>query len=412
MTLETILEEAKGAPAAEADRAAGRAAEQNATATFREAFFPSLFVSGDFSRRSEEITSSVDLSALGAGVQESTALPDWEGTVSAGVQQQLLNPTLQFGGLQAARAQAEAERYQALRSMEVTQIEAASAALAVADLEAALQAAGAAETSLSAQFARVESLVAAGRALNSDLLQLEVALLEVRRDIASLERQLEIARRNLGRILGLEHAVAPVVPELSTRRLMEHAEAVTLALEERSDILSLQASERQLELEARSIAAGAAPEVSLSLQSVSTFNQGIDPESWFEGVLEFTWVPVASGVRDARRRQLTEARQEVSSRRQEAVLGARLNYDQAAASFADAVGDILVQEVAVANQQTVRQEVALQYEAGRRSISELLDAEAEVRQARTDLVSARLAALRSLLRLQFHAGQLLEVPSP
>ncbi|MFW5842610.1 MAG: efflux RND transporter permease subunit [Spirochaetota bacterium] len=411
ITLEAILDQAPEAPAADAERAASRAAAQNATAAFREAFFPNLFATGSLTRRSQEITSSFDLSALGAGIQESTALPDWEGTVTAGVRQQLLNPGAQFGGLQAARAGEAARRYQSLGATEVAQLEAVSGALAVEDLEAGLAAAAAAEESLAAQFVRVESLLAAGRALNSDLLQLEVALLEVRRDIASLGRQLAIARRNLGRLLGREEALTPVIPELSTGQLKESAAAVSFDPQSRSDVLSLEATERQLALEAQSVAAGAAPDVSLSLQSVSTFNQGIEPENWFEGVVEFTWVPIASGVRDARRRQLTENRREVAARRREVALGAGLRFAQARAAFADAVDDISVQEVAVANQETVRDEVALQYEAGRRSVSDLLDAEAAVRQARTNLVSARLAALGALLSLQFHAGEELALPS-
>ncbi len=344
ITLDAILREARGAPAVESARAASRAAGQNATATVREGFFPSLFAGGDVVRRSEEITSSFSLGPL--GTQETTALPDWEGTVSAGIRQQLLNPEVQFGGLQAARAEHDAERYQALRVTAATQLEAVSAALTVEEIRAGLSAAEAAEESLAAQVVRVESLVQAGRALNTDLLQVELALLEVRRDAASLERQLEIARLNLGRLLGREEAVTPVVPQIAGELLIARAEAVGFDPAERGDILSLMEVERRLALEARSVSAGAVPDISLSFQSVSTFNQGVEPKTWFEGVLEFSWVPVASGVRDARRRQLTESRREVASHRR----------------------------------------------------------------ARTELVSARAAALRALLTLQFQAGEELSVP--
>jgi multidrug efflux pump subunit AcrB/outer membrane protein TolC len=408
ITLQEVIELSAAAPSVEAARAGSKAANQSASATFRSAFFPSLFVDGEVLRRSDEITSSFSLGPL--GTQDMVQLPEWEGTVAAGLRQKLVDPRVQFGGLQAARSAAEAESYTALRAAETAQLTSLDAALSVAEVQAAHSAAAAAGDSLSAQYDRVRLLAEAGRALNSDLLRLEVAVLELERDLSALGRRIEIAKLNLGRSLGLREPRTPQVPALPVDRLVEAADAVQPALGDRADVLSLEANKRRLRLESRSLLADGAPSVNLDIQSVTVLNQDVDPGTWFEAVLTLSWIPIASGVRDARRTELQASMEEVDARQEELLLGASLAVLQARADFETAVEDIAVQEVALANQAVLREEVVLQYEAGRVPITDLLDAEADVRRARTALETAQIRALRALFRLQHHSGRPIEVP--
>jgi outer membrane protein TolC len=119
---------------------------------------------------------------------------------------------------------------------------------------------------------------------------------------------------------------------------------------------------------------------------------------------------MAQGIRFAKRAELESRLKQLEARRRDLRWSAELEVLQLRATFATAVESIEVEAAAVEKAQRIFAEYELQYEAGRRSLSDLLQAEADLRDARTASELAGIAVVRTWLQLRFAEGDTVALP--
>jgi multidrug efflux pump subunit AcrB/outer membrane protein TolC len=382
-------------PASRAAGLAALAARRSVSEARRAGFLPALSLEGELLRRSEALTSPSPLG--GAPIEQE---PVWEGHGAVVVSQPLFDAATLLGqpAVQGRGADAASARARETRNAQI--MAALERALDIAELDSALDAAGQSLTALESQVLRVEQLVSAGRALPSDADRLQLALLRLEQEIRGFERRREVVRADLGRLLGIQEPVAPVPLD----RLAIPPAPGELELDARADVTALRSDVAEVRARQRLNAWNLAPTAELQLRGIGLLNTGLDQDRWAEAVLLVSWTPVARATRIAARQRL--AAEEAAALASLAATrdGAAVELAAAEAERANAHDRLETEEQAVELAERLADESRRLFEAGRITGSEYLDAQAELRSARTDREVARSAVFRATYRLRLVAG--------
>jgi outer membrane protein TolC len=413
LSLSDALKGARGAPAVRSAEAELRAEEYALRAERREAWLPALSLDGSYLRREEEVTTS-----FGPMIGDVTQLPDDEKQLSVTLEQPLLDLSAQESDITSRQSAVDRRRAELSGARNRASLEALAAYLHVRRVIAERAAATESRDALEAQLERVRRSVEAGRLLRSDQLRLEVELRSLEQELAQLGRAREIAEMELARKAGRARSArsdsetgGPGDSELTTAPITLEAPAVRRWLATaprtvrgRSELRALEAAIDGVSARRRGVLESATPEVRLRLSGVRQFDTALEPEQWIEGELTLSWTPVARGVRHARREELTARRESLKAQRRDALEGGSIQLANVRNTILSALERAEVAEQNVVQEEQLRDETEELYLAGRRPLSDFVEAQARVQRARVNERIALFDALEAAGRLAYLTG--------
>ncbi len=179
----------------QAARWRAQAADATARAAWRGSWAPSLDLQAQAARRDQLSTIDTPAGAFTLGDRDV-----YEATLS--LRQPLLDLSNQAYGAPASQRVAQAQHQQVLRQQRVQAAAAASHYLDWLALEAQRQAILSLQDSLQLRAARVRNQSTAGRALQADVLDMDVAVTEARQQLVEIEAQQTVLRQDLTRLTG------------------------------------------------------------------------------------------------------------------------------------------------------------------------------------------------------------------
>jgi multidrug efflux pump subunit AcrB len=398
LTLAETMARAQQRPAAHASRAQAQAAEQLAVAERRAALLPVAGASLSISDRSKDLVLATPIGELPFGDSRQRA-------AAIEVRQPLLAPSQLLFAAPAARSQAEAARSQADRSCQELSVTAAAAHLDLLGIDARLAATNAYVRSLDARLNEVEEMVTAGRALPVDALKLRLAMDQAGQDLFALDRYRGTAEARLAQAVGVTGGVAPLpVPDLGQRQLPEAGPAIATALESRADLTALRSSLRALAQRRSAVRAELLPRLDAHAGWSWSDGSPYTTDSWVEGAVIISWRPFAAGTRGPRIAAIRAEQRAREAELLEAERGAAVEVRAAIAELESVRNAVVVAEQGVEYAvETLRVEQE-RHLAGRTTVNDLLEAEAQLRERRTTRDLARLAVVGAWVRLWLATG--------
>lgn len=398
ITLDDALRLGARAPVARAVDHEAEAARREARAAWLAATGPQIGVSAHALVRDEAVVVETPFGAL-------PFYPEQEGR--AGVQVRI--PLVQPGALArapVATRSARALHADAARARQQAALEAGERFLDVAALEAQIAARQAHVEALEAVAARAADHERLGMAVPADRLRAEVALADARQQLRSLRTAREIAGWALGAALGREASVdvawsyvepAPVAPEAAIARAGGRPD--------------LEAADRRIaaaRAERGAILADALPSVSVYGQANWTDTEFLADDSWVEGGVELSWVPLAGGTRPSRAAAAASRVNAARSARQALELGVAVEVRAAAAALELALSEVEVRRSAVDQADEARRIVSERWSRDLATLTDVLQVEAEFLAQRTQLRMAEIETVRAHLRLRVATGEAVE----
>jgi len=398
-----LLEAARTARPALAAQAEASAAQHAAEASFRGATLPTVSLQSELVRRTDALSADTTFGPV-------EQVPLWDGSIAAVVRQPLLNIAEQSSGVRVARAQARASILESEWQVEQHIYQAAESVLDLSALSAQAEAQRVSAESLRTQRERVAALVDSGRLLESELLLIDAAVLEVERDLRMLERAAAVSRLSVARATGISVGEVVVVPDLDP----EHIESMLQRKDARSasaraDIAALAAQRASLEATRSGLVRQLWPAVFLEGRAIHSLNTELTPDLWGEIVLQAVWTPLAGGVRRARYEELSQRVNQLSQLTEDLRDVARIQAASARARLEGSMDSAAVARQLVQARGSIVAERTVQFEAGRATVSELIEAEAALRRATTEAELARLEIIAAYLEVRLLDGLRVEI---
>jgi multidrug efflux pump subunit AcrB/outer membrane protein TolC len=401
--LAQLLEAARTAPPARAAQAEATAARYAAVAVSRGATLPTVSFQSELVRRTDALSSDTPFGSV-------EQVPLWDGSVAAVIRQPLLNIAEQTSGVRVAREQARAKTLDAEWQVEQHIYEASESVLDLSALAAQAEAARVSAEALRTQRERVAALVESGRLLESELLLIDAAVLEVERDLRTLERAAAVSRLAVERAVGISVQEGVLVPDIDPEQIenMVQREAGR-SVGARADIAALSAQRAALEASRSGLERELLPAVSLEGRAIHSLNTDLTPELWGELSIQAVWTPLASGVRRARHQELSQRVNQVSQQTEDLRAAARIQVASARSRLEGAVDSAAVAQQLMEARGAIVAERTVQFEAGRSTVSELIEAEAALRRATTEAEIARLEIVSAYLEVRLRDGLRVEI---
>jgi len=398
ITIHEAMQRALERPAAVAAAERARAAAEAGRAERRTVLLPTVGALAEAADRDRELELETPMGGFpfGASSTNNAALE---------IVQPLLDPARLFYANPATHAETAVARLQAERTRQKLAAEAAGAVLDVLKTDARLDATRAFARSLTARLQEMEARVAAGRALEADALKIRLALEQARQDELALTERHEVALAVLAHAVGLPGAVEAVRgPDLAVRPAPELETAVREALERRPDLRALVSVREALELRRAAVRAELLPRVDARVAWTWSSGSAYVQSSWVEGAVRLRWSPFAAGTRGPRAAALAARRAAASADLEDARRGIAVEVRAALAAIVTARGALGVGERGVEQARESLRVERERHASGRATTNDLLEAEARLRDKRTQRDLARLAITRAWLKLWLAIG--------
>ena len=383
-----------------------QAVEQNAAAAAasvreaRSAWFPEVSGAVSYRRLSENVDYTVDLPGQsGAGTQPVTFAPAILNryTARASVTQPLFTGFRIPNRHDAAQARTEAARAEVVSTEQTVAFETRAAYWELYRAQAQVEATAKSVALIERRLTDVRNQRAAGRATEADVLRVKARRDRVRAERLRARNAVQRARRTLndqmGRPLDASVALADTVRISQNERPVNAL--VERALARRPDLRALQQT-----VQARAAAVDVAqsdwfPQVALtgSYLYARPNEQLFPPEDRFQGTwqagVQLSW-DLSLGFRtdastDRARAQWQQARYELQDRRQ----SVRAEVQTEAESVAEARRAVRAATTSLESARAAYRAVQSRFEEGMVVVSDLLDAERALREARSQLAAAQ-----------------------
>ena len=410
LTLDKAITRALERPRAVAAMRRAEAADSNALARRRGASWPTVNVALDATHRARDFTFSTPIADLTLGERTSTS-------TAVEVVQPIFDRSRQVFRSKASQSEALALAQQAMRVRQEIVVETARAFLRILELDAGLRSTEAFIASLKGNLEEMEERVTAGRTLESEALKVRLDLESAELDRLVLTEDRRVALTDLGRAIGHGGSVEPQVDEdgwnedglseeagSEPKEFLGKDELIAAALASRPDVAALEALVEAQELKARAVKAERYPRLSATASWVRSDGDPFLPESLISGKLGLSWSPFASGTRAPRRAALEAEHQALQADLEELkrAVAVQVQGSLARISTAQAAARVRRRGVELATE-TLRVERE-RNRVGRATTNDLLDAEATLRQQRTQSDLARIDIVRFQFELELAAG--------
>lgn len=357
----------------------------------RQALLPTLALSASASVRDREFTLATPMGDLPIGATS---------TLQAQIQvtQPLLDATRLFYVAPAARLDAKAARFSARRTRDEAAAQAAEYFFAVLSYTAQQEANTSFVESLEKRLAEVQSMVDAERVVGADALRVRLALQDAQQRGLVLSEQKAVAKLALGHAIGLDEAVA-AAPLHAEHQLYD-----TSATASRADLLALRTKRSAVEKRLGAVGSELIPKIVLQGALIHS-NAGPQAEENFaQGTISLQWVPYASGTRLARKALYRAERLSLQHQYEQAERGVTLQQQQAQAALAIAAGQIALAATALEQATEAARIRRDRYRSGKETVSEVLEAEALVRDSASKSELAQIQRARAIIRLRLATG--------
>lgn len=389
VTLEEAMAEGAVSPVVRAAFADAEGVLAKRRTAFREALAPRVVADAAVVQRDETVALEIEpLEGLNVQIP---LFPEQRATASARVVQPLLLPSRLGQGFSAG-ALARAADANARRARRVGALNAADAWLAVHEVRANQQATAALVASLTSLESSVRARHEAQLLVQSDLLRVQVALLEARQQAAELDVQLRLAKLALGRAMGRTERVEPSL-ELPPLDLPPEVRP----LRERHDIQALEDQIDAARWRRRALRLDALPNV----QAFASYNvlvqDNVVDNDWLEVGLQVSWTPLAGGARQSRIAAVNSQVTSLKAQLEDLELAVELDRAGSRATLELARAEVVVREQAVAQAEAVKRQLTARYDVGSTTLSDLLEAEADLAAQLAKASRARIAVTRARL---------------
>jgi outer membrane protein TolC len=173
--------------------------------------------------------------------------------------------------------------------------------------------------------------------------------------------------------------------------------------------LDLAAVDHRLDALARqrtALALGFLPELDLYGRVVYSDNDALVDDTWLEGGLRATWTPLARGTRVPRIASLSAQRRAAEHQRRSLELQIDVDIERASAGLRTATRGVDVQTRALAQAEQAAQVIGDRYGQGLATLTDLLQVQAERRQALAALRVAEIDVHRQQIEARWAHGVL------
>ncbi|MEZ4458398.1 MAG: TolC family protein [bacterium] len=386
MTFDEVMAAARQHAAVVAAEQDANIAQAGADAYWRANVIPTLGAQATATWRDQAVGVDTPI-----GLFEQFAKSD----VRAGVEARLplLRADAWFSGMDARSGEAQAAQLMVKREAEHAERRAANVYFDTLVLREQLLVTQAYVSSLQAQLGRVEALAAEGRIVDSDVLRVQVALKQALLQQRTIERQIPVLEGDLGRLVGSNQPVQPeALPDLSP------------IAGERSDVAALLLVEKAHVDREREVWLSLVPRVDAFGRANWTDNDALNTQTWFEVGVTLEWSIFEAGTRT--QRADIESAQATRSRVQhdDARRGVAVQVAAATAQAENAEDAIAIEQEALRDSQKTLELINARYEAGAAILTDLLQAQADVRDHSARLAVARIQTQRARMEMQFATG--------
>lgn len=380
----------------QAARWRAQAADATARAAWRGSWAPSLDLQAQAAHRDQLSTIDTPAGAFTLGDRDV-----YEATLS--LRQPLLDLSNQAYGAPASQRVAQAQHQQVLRQQRVQAAAAARRYLDWLALEAQRQAILALQDSLQRRAARVRNQSAAGRALQADVLDIDVAVTEARQQLVEIEANQTVLQQDLIRLTG-----RPIQPQ--DARPPDHAAGPiptpdwAKVFAQRRDLQALRLQREGQHLLANAERASAWPTLGAAVSVIRSQGNPFTPEEDVRVGLNLQWQPFTSGRIQAQRQAAESQRSALDADIGQLQAAIRVEVAEAQASIRTAISLAELAQSGVTASEASRQVRVARYEAGRATVDEVLDAEAAYARQRAQAATSGYRLLTALIAYRLATG--------
>lgn len=300
--------------------------------------------------------------------------------------------------LNAARSTLDRARLQAI-------VGAATAYLDALSIKARQQANVALIDDLAARTHKLESLRQVGRALKSDVLEIQYALADARQDQLDLISHYRVAEARLGQAMGRDEPVTPSnLPAIPFTTTNDTRQLIRQALTQREDLAALDQQIQAAELQIKAISAQRLPSVD-AVASLSYNNGNVFlPDHQKQIGAQLTWRPFAGGQISAQKRAASARLAGLRSGRTELVRDISVSVRQDAARLQSASDQRRISQLGVDSAQASRDTLSARMDVGRANISDVLESDTRLADRRAAALSTGYDELAAWIQLQGTLG--------
>ncbi len=392
---EAMQRAAKG-PQAQASRAQYRGARAAAGIERRLSILPTISIAASANLRDRDFSLVTPVGTFSVGDR-------LFGTARLRLSQPLFDPAGLYYRAPAARLNADAALQTSVRVSEQLAMAAAQQYLDVLVLSELRTSNESYVTSLHSRLAEVKTMVAAERAIVADSLEVELALKRASLQSLVLKEKIEVGEYALGRALGSDSAVKAYIEGLP-KNLDTYSGQHDLLV--RPDLLALRSQKRAAEKRLSGVRADLLPKVVLNADMIYS-DQGPQSETrFFQGSINVVWVPFASGTRSLRKKVHRAEITALSRQHEELLRASRLELRQSQAGIRIAREQLAVAESSIVQARQLLQITQDRYTSGKENISDVLAAQAALRDSLAQERIANIEIVRAQLGNQFASSSL------
>ena len=393
MTLEQVIDVAQSrAPEVLRLQAQVGAVRAGSRAAWRGRWLPGLSVQAQGVRRSEVLALQTP---LGPFVQR----PLWDAQLALVVDQ----PLLDLGSQWAEASEQEAKQGEveavARRTGQMIALQGARLHLAQLKLLATLKALAQQRATLLESLNILEVSVAAGRGLESDLLEARVRVRELEVERVRLQGVRAGLAHTLAGLLGRRGAV--YAAPLTGRQAVVTDQAFSALPLERGDLQVVAAKQAQVAARMQALRLDWVPTVSLQGRVIHQVNSPLVEPTWAEGAVSLSWTPWASGTRGALLDGLEAEGVALSHEARAITLSQEAELSRLRQMWQVHQEQVVALEEVVKMRQEIVARVSAQHTQGRVIFSEVLGAQAALAMASAKLQIARLERVEREIEARF-----------
>ena len=394
--LREAMQRAAIGPQAEASRAQYRGARAAAGIERRLAILPTISLAGSVNLRDRDFSLVTPAGTFSVGDK-------LFGTARLRLSQPLFDPAGLYYRAPAARLNADAALQTSVRVSEQLAMAAAQQYLDVLVLSALRTSNESYVESLHSRLEEVKSMVAAERAIVSDSLEVQLALKRASLQSLVLKEQIEVGEFALGRALGSDSAVNAHLEGLPENLDKYSGQNDVL---NRPDLLALHSQKRAAEKRLSGVRADLLPKVVLNADMIYS-DEGPQSETrFFQGSINIVWVPFASGTRSLRKKVHRAEIAALTRKHEELLRTSRLELRQSQSGIRIAREQLVVAESSIVQARQLLQITQDRYTGGKEKISDVLAAQAVLRDSLAQEQIASIEIVRAQLGNQFASSSL------
>ena len=401
VSLDDVLQESMLRASVEAARDQAEGTRQGAKGSLRQAVAPSIGGEASHNWRDRDFilqTPVGDIPFAGRSVQ----------TYSA----RLFQPIVRVADIRRARAdslEADAAMNSAVRTREVAAESASDLYLDALNLEAQSVATEALIKSLESRRAQVQALVDVGRAIEADLLRIDLSLDNAEQALVVFDQQGKVLRQALGQAIGSDEPVAPL-PIAEDIDAYHSLVTTDEALQRRKDLVAIEQQRTAAIKRRKAVWTELVPNIDGSVGYVWTDGSPL-VRQFFDTLLTLTWRPLEGGTRAARANAERARASALQHQLEETQRGLRVEVASARAAVEIAKGEFDVASRGIVDAEETVRVTGERFGTGNETINDLLIAEAQLRDRRARYQVAVNEIARANVRLAVALGALDEFTS-